>query len=146
MDQAFENLPIKFDLEAIEKKRKPTPNCQICDALFTSGLGKNPIRHCKRCGASICDVCSQTRRVVSQTDKNVHRVCDRCDTEMDNFRLKENHKEVMKAQQERIEALNDEIVNLDNRKQELASNFEAEKEDLEKLLQSKYERRDELNQ
>jgi predicted nucleic acid-binding Zn-ribbon protein len=65
---------------------------------------------------------------------------------MDNFRLKENHKEVMKAQQERIEALNDEIVNLDNRKQELASNFEAEKEDLEKLLQSKYERRDELNQ
>ena len=51
----------------------------------------------------------------------------------------------MKAQQERIEALNDEIVNLDNRKQELASNYEAEKEDLEKLLQSKYEHRDELN-
>jgi hypothetical protein len=64
---------------------------------------------------------------------------------MDNFKLKENHKEVMKAQQERIEALNDEIVNLDNRKQELASNYEAEKEDLEKLLQSKYEHRDELN-
>ena len=64
---------------------------------------------------------------------------------MDNFKLKENHKEVMKAQQERIEALNDEIVNLDNRKQELASNYEAEKEDLEKLLQSKYEQRDELN-
>jgi len=64
---------------------------------------------------------------------------------MDNFKLKENHKEVMKAQQERIEALNDEIVNLDNRKQELASNYEAEKEELEKLLQSKYEHRDELN-
>lgn len=64
---------------------------------------------------------------------------------MDNFRLKENHKEVMKAQQERIEALNDEIVNLDNRKQELASNYEAEKEELERLLQSKYEHRDELN-
>jgi len=64
---------------------------------------------------------------------------------MDNFKLKENHKEVMKAQQERIEALNDEIVNLDNRKAELASNYEAEKEDLEKHLQTKYEHRDELN-
>jgi hypothetical protein len=37
---------------------------------------------------------------------------------MDNFKLKENHKEVLTAQMERIEVLNHEIENLDNRKEQ----------------------------
>lgn len=97
LDQAYDNLPIKFDVDAIEKKRNPTPNCQLCLAVFTGGLGKNPIRHCKRCAKSVCEVCSLSRRVLSRSDKEQHRVCDQCDTEMDNFKLKENHKEVLEA-------------------------------------------------
>jgi hypothetical protein len=89
-------LPIKFDLDAVKRKKDQT-NCVLCEAAFTSTLGKNAIRHCKRCGSGICNVCSTTRRQLSRTDNEAHRVCDRCDTEMDNFKLKENHKEVLSA-------------------------------------------------
>ena len=97
MDLAYENLPIKFDVDAMEKKRKPTQNCQLCEAPFTTGMGKNPIRHCKRCARSVCEVCSSVKRQLSRSDKTLHRTCDQCDTEMDNFKLKENHKEVLEA-------------------------------------------------
>ena len=65
---------------------------------------------------------------------------------MDNFKLKENHQEVLSAQMERIEVLNHEIENLDNRKEGLIKEFEQEKQMLENKLQTKYERREELNQ
>lgn len=47
---------------------------------------------------------------------------------------------------ERIEVLNHEIENLDNRKEGLIKEFEQEKQMLENKLQTKYERREELNQ
>ena len=95
LEQAISNLPIKFDLSSV--KRTPTESCQLCAAPFSSALGKNPIRHCKRCGNGICKVCSESRRRLSRTDPELHRVCDMCDTEMDNFKLKQNHEEVLAA-------------------------------------------------
>lgn len=107
LEQAASNLPIKFDLSAV--KRNPSETCMLCLAAFTSAFGKNPSKHCKRCGKSICGVCSEGRRRLSRTDPELHRVCDMCDTEMDNFKLKQNHEEVLAAQMEKIEVLNNQI-------------------------------------
>ena len=52
-------LPETFNLKAV--KRNPTDKCMLCEAPFTNKirlLNRNPIRHCKRCGKSICEVCS----------------------------------------------------------------------------------------
>ena len=124
LDSAYENLPIKFDLAAVKKQRKESKKCDLCEAAFTNIVGKNPIKYCKRCAASICKVCCTSKRVLSRSDNKDYRVCDRCDTEMDNFKLKQNHKEVLSAQVERIEALNNEIELLDNRKIDSETDYE----------------------
>ena len=115
-------------------------------AYFTSAIGKNPIRHCKRCGKSICKVCSEGRRRLSRSDPEVHRVCDMCDTEMDNFKLKQNHEEVLAAQMVKIEALNHQIEQLDNDKQKLHEDYEQEHQGLNQTLTEKYKHRDKLNE
>ena len=145
LEQAASNLPIKFDLTAV--KRSPSEACMLCQAAFTKkfALGKNPIRHCKRCGKSICQVCSEGRRRLSRTDPELHRVCDMCDTEMDNFKLKQNHEEVLTAQMEKIEVLNNQIEQLDNDKQKLHEDYEQEAQSLQQTLKEKYDKRDELN-
>ena len=143
LEQAVSSLPPKFDLSAV--KRNPSEACMLCAAAFTRALGKNPIRHCKRCGKSICQVCSEGRRRLSRADPEVHRVCDMCDTEMDNFKLKQNHEEVLAAQMEKIEVLNHQIEQLDNDKQKLHEDYEQEAADLQRTLKEKYDRRDELN-
>jgi ATP-dependent protease Clp ATPase subunit len=108
-------LPKTFDLKAIESKRKPdTKFCMLCEAEFTKMFPSNPIRHCKRCAKSVCDVCSKTKRQLSQQDSEKHRVCDECDTLMDNYLIKQNHEEVIAAQTEKIENMNNMIVELDN--------------------------------
>lgn len=47
---------------------------------------------------------------------------------------------------DRIEGLNNEIEMLDNKKLEIAEEFEQEKQMLENKLQTKYEKREDLNQ
>ena len=47
------------------------------------------MRHCKRCSKSVCDTCSQNKRRLSRKDKKEYRVCDRCDTIIDNFQITE---------------------------------------------------------
>lgn len=145
MDSAYELLPIKFDLDAAKKLRKDSKECDLCEAPFTSIVGANPRKHCKKCAAAICKVCCCNKRVLSRSDKKEYRVCDRCDTEMDNFKLKQNHKEVLEAQVERIEALNNEIEDLDNRKIDQQTQFEKDKKEISSRLQAQYERRDQLN-
>lgn len=140
-------LPKTFDLKAIEKKRQPgTKFCMLCEAEFTKMFPANPIRHCKRCGKSICDTCSKMKRQLSQQDTEKHRVCDECDTLMDNYLIKQNHEEVIAAQTEKIENMNNMIVELDNQKQQISENFEGEKKQLEEKLQAKYNRKQMLEQ
>ena len=71
-------LPITFDVAAKEKDRKPNQEaCNLCNDKFTKMVvGKNPIRHCKRCARSVCDVCSLTRRQLSRSDPEKYRTCD----------------------------------------------------------------------
>lgn len=84
-----DSLPPTFDLKAVEAKRLPNCEfCQLCEAPFTrTSLGGNPIRHCKKCAKAICKVCSENSRQLSIADKELHRVCDECDTKMDNYTI-----------------------------------------------------------
>ena len=114
--ESTDSLPPTFDLKSV-KRVAGTKQCMLCEAEFTKMFPANPIRHCKRCGKSICDICSRTKRQLSQADTEKHRVCDECDTLMDNYLIKQNHEEVIAAQTEKIENMNNMIVELDNQKQ-----------------------------
>ena len=106
-------LPDSIDLEAIENSRQPAAACLLCESMFTGRVGKNPIRHCKRCAKAICAVCSENRRQLSKKDTNAHRVCDWCDTEMDNYALQNVHINVLNVQNKLINQQSQEVENLD---------------------------------
>ena len=120
--RTLKRLPVTFDVKAV--KRTTKEYCLLCEAVFTKMIGKNPVRHCKKCGKSICAVCSETRRQLSQRDTNAHRVCDKCDTEMDNFVLKENHERVLTMQISKIDFLQRQVENMDDWKQNNQDNIE----------------------
>jgi len=69
-------------------------------------MNRVSMKNCKRCGRAVCETCSDQRRQLSLNDTEMYRVCDKCDTEMDNFRLKRNHEDVLAAQKKKIEMLN----------------------------------------
>jgi chromosome segregation ATPase len=89
-------------------------------------------------------VCSENSRQLSVTDKEYHRVCDECDTKMDNYTIQQNHEEVIQAQQEKIEAMNVNIVELDNQKQEQQAKFEQDQQKLEDELNDKTVKKQDL--
>lgn len=64
----------------------------------------------------------------------MYRVCDECDTKMDNYTIQQNHEEVIQAQTEKITAMNDNIVDLDNQKQQQQEKFEIDQRFLEEQL------------
>ena len=73
--------------------------------------------HCRRCGKSVCNKCSANMQSLSRQDpKTIFRICDACDTEIENFRLKKNHDEIIRAQAEQIEMLKVSIESADSRK------------------------------
>lgn len=122
--------------------------CMLCEAPFTRKIkvmNRNSQKNCKRCGKAICEVCSENRRQLSKNDSTLYRVCDKCDTLMDNFRLKQNHEDVLRAQKTKIEMLNNQIVQLEEDKQKLQEDTEAEMKELASKLKQRYTKRDELN-
>lgn len=60
---------------------------------------------------------------------------------MDNYLIQQNHEEVITAQTEKIENMNNMIVERDDQKQTLQENFDSEKQELENKLQQKYNRK-----
>ena len=92
----------------------------LCEALFTQKLrliNRNPIRHCKKCARSICEVCSDQKRQLSKDNPEKFRVCDLCDFEMDNERLIKNLAEVEEDSLAKIEVLNSHILQLNENKE-----------------------------
>ena len=89
------------------------------------------MKNCKRCGKAICETCSDQQRQLTKDDAKLYRVCDKCDTEMDNFRLKRNHEDVLAAQKKKIEMLNNQLVQLEEDKQKLQEDCETEMRDLQ---------------
>jgi len=100
------------------------------------------MKNCKKCGKAVCEACSDQRRQLSRSDNDLHRICDKCDTEMDNYRLKRNHEEVLAAQKKKIEMLNNQLVQLEEDKTKLESDCKEELRMLNLDLRDLYAKRD----
>ena len=57
-----------------------TPECTVCFIPFL----KLKRKHCKRCKYSVCDQCAKTRRKITVNSAFPERVCDACETELEN--------------------------------------------------------------
>ena len=129
------------------KRRKQVDNCMLCEQPFTKALtllNRNPVRHCKKCAKSICEVCSENKRQLSKNDPEKYRVCDQCDFDMSNWKLKDNLMEVQTITLEKLEMLNSHIEQLAENKEMLFERDNQEKEKLEQTLTEQYEEREKL--
>ena len=51
------------------------------------GMGNRDF-FCKHCGFAVCGTCSKNSKYLSKDATEKYRVCDLCDTKLDNVRLK----------------------------------------------------------
>lgn len=81
------------------------------------------MRHCKKCGRPVCEVCSLSKRQLSKIDNEKYRVCDQCDFDMENeTHLKVHLEEVRKANRNKVELLNSHIMQMHDSKEILEEN------------------------
>jgi len=76
-----ELLPEFFDPEVIQMLKSDV--CQLCSTKFAM-FGSASQHNCKKCGKSICDSCSKSKRRLSKLEKTKFRVCDECDCLLSN--------------------------------------------------------------
>ena len=73
------------------QKRTKQDNCQVCETPFSMvslfGIGNRDF-FCKHCGFAVCNSCSLNKKYLSKDAKEKYRVCDLCDTKLDNIKLK----------------------------------------------------------
>ena len=80
-----DHLPDFFDVDKVNKTKKD--ECGLCFESIGGILKKR--NYCKKCGSNVCELCSQTHRRLSKSDKREYRVCDSCDHQMSNYQFKE---------------------------------------------------------
>ena len=73
------------------QKRTKQDNCQVCETSFSMisvfGIG-NRDYFCKYCGFAVCGSCSRNNKYLSKDATEKFRVCDLCDTKLDNIKLR----------------------------------------------------------
>lgn len=139
----FSCLPQKFDAKATYQKRKKDPQfCDLCEAEFKKL--RNPVRNCKQCAKSVCEVCSEIKRQLSKEDPEKYRVCDECDTRMDNCRIQNMVDEIVRMQESKIqEMMNQQSAHdlqLSNQKEQ----NRQELEDVDIQITEKMQRKEQL--
>lgn len=67
-------LPDNFDHDKIVKMKSDT--CQFCKRQL--GTFKAKQRNCFRCGACVCEKCSENKEQLSRSDPKEYRVCNMC--------------------------------------------------------------------
>ena len=75
------------------------------------------------------------RRQLSKADRNKYRVCDRCDTELDNFGIIEMQKQVKIDQLDELSTIGKQISKLNQAKER---GFEDRQKEEEELREKKY--------
>ena len=94
-----ECLPEFFDVDVVPKRKED--QCFLCCTSFNM-LGKNKREFCNRCGRSICKKCSGNIRRLSVRDKNLYKICDKCDHDIGNKFFQEKLKNDVKHQAELV--------------------------------------------
>lgn len=102
----------KFGLPEVWARHTSTrtkqDNCHVCEEPFTVvawlGVGNRDF-FCKQCGFAVCAACSSNKKYLSKDAKEKLRVCDLCDTKLDNLRLKLNYESLIKLKDTKIELI-----------------------------------------
>ena len=107
-----ELLPEFFDPEVIQMLK--SDNCMLCSQKFAFLSASQ--HNCKKCGKSICDACSKSKRRLSKLEKTKFRVCDECDCLLSNYNFSrmymreiEDKKQQLEEIQHRVEHTQEEI-------------------------------------
>ncbi len=87
LDNEEDTLPELFDFKKVKKQQADL--CALCERHLgrISKLGAGPCtkrHHCRKCGSTVCSLCSNQKRRLCKVDKKKYRVCDVCDTLMSN--------------------------------------------------------------
>lgn len=87
------------------QKRTKQDNCYVCETSFSMvavfGMGNRDF-FCKQCGFAVCAACSTNKKYLSKDAKEKYRVCDLCDTKLDNIRLRLNFDKLLSLKEEKI--------------------------------------------
>jgi hypothetical protein len=76
--------------------------------------------------------------------KTLYRLCDACDTDLENCKLKKNHDEIIAAQKEQIEVLKLAIESADARKTILKDQYDRQRAELKADLERKLKKKEEM--
>ena len=80
-------------------RSKKTDYCVLCNSTFALvslfGVGTKEII-CKRCGKSVCEKCSVNERALAKKDPTTYKICDACDTAIDNFALRKAYDKLLR--------------------------------------------------
>ena len=90
MDEKY-GLPETWARHA--QPRTKQDHCNVCEKSFTMvaifGVGDRDF-YCKQCGFAVCGDCSKNKKYLSKDGKEKFRVCDLCDTKLENIKLRLN--------------------------------------------------------
>lgn len=103
MDEKF-GLPETWARHS--QQRTKQDNCNVCEKSFSMvavfGMGDRDF-YCKQCGYAVCSACSTNKKFLSKDGKEKFRVCDLCDTKLDNIRLRLNFDKFCELKDEKLE-------------------------------------------
>ena len=112
--------------------------CELCEIQFkrpvaslSAGIKRH---HCRNCYRSVCQKCSTNLRRLSKADATPQRVCDYCDTRMSNFKLEQNQKSIIEAQQDKLEMYEYQIEELKSQRDDQHEENKKVEEQLQAYL------------
>ena len=112
------------------QQRTKQDNCNVCETAFSMvavfGVGNRDF-FCKQCGFAVCAACSTNKKYLSKDGKEKFRVCDLCDTKLDNIRLRLNFDKLLVLKDEKIELTEKLLQRLKEQKIALQAEIDAEK-------------------
>jgi vacuolar-type H+-ATPase subunit I/STV1 len=100
-DLISNTLPETFDSSKVPKAK--TDACTYCKKQF--GVVRNNRHNCYRCGACVCERCSENKEQLSRSDPKEYRVCNMCFAIRKNKPIIVFYNDLDKAKQTRLEGL-----------------------------------------
>ena len=89
------------------------------------GVG-NREYYCKQCGYAVCDPCSRNKKFLSKDAKEKFRVCDLCDTKLENIKLRLNFTKFLELKDKKIEITEKLLKKLREQKELMKKEMAAE--------------------
>lgn len=119
------------------QQRTKTDQCAVCEDTFTMvamfGVGNRDF-FCKQCGLAVCGPCSANKKYLSKQADEKFRVCDLCDTKIDNIKLRNTYDKFVELKEQKIEMMSELIEIRKKHLDELCEKTVAQEEVLRREL------------